>query len=82
MISMIHQGEIFHTNTVDVLVEELGQFCLEYYEGHHIKRRYFESQDAAEKVNGEDGLKGTIRRTQLEDVYTSLLDTKVKKHGN
>lgn len=82
MISMIHQGEIFHTNTVDVLVEKLGQFCLEYYEGHHIKRTYFESQDAAEKVNGEDGLKGTIRRTQLEDVYTSLLDTKVKKHGN
>lgn len=82
MISMIHQGEIFHTDTVDALVKTLGLFCLEYHEGHHIKRAYFDTQEIAEQVNEAKGLKGGIRSTQLEDVYTSLLDTKVKTYGN
>jgi ABC-2 type transport system ATP-binding protein len=82
MISMIHQGEIFHTNTVQNLVEELGNYCLEYHDGHHIRRQYFKHQNEADKMNEEEIHHGNVRLTQLEDVYSALLETKVKSHGN
>lgn len=82
MISMIHCGEIFHTNTVEELVKNLGQHCVEYQEAHHIKRQYFDTKSAANDTLEALNNKGSIRMTQLEDVYTELLETKVKESGN
>lgn len=82
MISMIHCGEIFHTNTVSELVKELGSHCLEYNEDHRIKRRYFASEEDALTEKSRLNSNGIIRLTQLEDVYTELLETKVKESGN
>ncbi len=82
MISMIHQGEIFHTNTVEVLVERLGPYCHEYQEAHRIRRAFFPDEEQAKSSLEAKGCIGLVRRTQLEDVYTTLIETKVKESGN
>jgi ABC-2 type transport system ATP-binding protein len=82
MISMIHNGEIFHTDTVDALVEALGTYCYEYQEGHHIIKAFYETNDEANHALEVNDHKGAIRSTQLEDVYTELIETKVKDSGN
>lgn len=82
MISLIHCGEIFHTNTVNELVSNLGHHCIEYTEEHHIKRQYYKDEAAASEALAALNNSGSIRLTQLEDVYTELLETKVKESGN
>lgn len=82
MISMIHQGEIFHTNTVHNLVESLGAYCYEYYDNHHICKTYYKRREDAVKAFETNGNIGAIRGTQLEDVYTELIEAKVNDGGN
>ena len=82
MISMINQGEIFHTNTVSNLVRGLGEYCYEYYDDHHICKAYYSCREDAVKALEANGNIGAIRRTQLEDVYTELIEAKVSNRGN
>lgn len=82
MISMIHQGEIFHTNTVHNLVEKLGTYCYEYYNKQHICKAYYQTREEAVKALEANDNIGAIRGTQLEDVYTELIEAKVNDGGN
>lgn len=82
MISMINQGVIFHTNSVDVLVKQVGLYCHEYHDGHHIRKCFFENLDAAEEHRQAYKGNGMVRQTQLEDVYTELIEAQVNDSGN
>lgn len=76
MISLMQEGEIFKTARVTDLVQDLGAYCIDVCG----KKTYFSSEGEAVRYTTEVG--GVMTMTQLEDVYTELLEMKGKARGN
>jgi len=79
---MINGGEIFQTDRVEVLIKKLGVYCYEYKNDHHIMKVFYQGEQEANQALEANDNRGAIRKTQLEDVYTALIETKVNEGGN
>jgi len=81
MISLIYKGKIFQTDSVKNLVDHLGQWCLDYQVDHKSHKAFYRTKEAVDQALMVLEHPGQVRLTQLEDVYTLLLEKQVT-YGN
>lgn len=81
MISLIENGRITTTNTVDNLIKEYGIYCVEYIIDHKIINKCFHTRKEAENYSNLLKVNSSIRETNLEDVFQNSIGQKVNING-
>lgn len=77
-VALMDEGKIFHNDTTENLINDLGKYTLEYFDkSNETKYRHFNSlKDANEYARALEN-RYTVRDTTLEDVFFSFTNKKV-----
>lgn len=77
-VAFIDKGKIVKTDTPQRLINDLGEWAMDYLQNGKMETLYFRDREAARcaSVECENGF--TIRRVNLEDAFLSLTGKKVE----
>jgi len=72
-IALIDSGKITRLETPQSLIDELGQFAVDEFDGEHTKSEFFHSNESALKYAAALTNRYVLRNTTLEDVFLSIV---------
>jgi len=76
-VAFLNDGEIVALDTPKNLMEKMGTWAIDMFEGSRMETTYFQTREAAKKFMANQKQSFTLRRVNLEDAFLTLTGKKV-----